>query len=232
MFRLIFVLFLMLPALAFSAEPLSLDLPSAVANTKKEEIKPVKIVAFGDSLMSGYGVSEYRDFGATLERNLLEKQYKNFKVVNKSVAGTTTEDGLKRIKEVTKLQPDIVILELGINDVFKRVPLQTTYNNLSKIITELQERKILVYLIGQQAPLTAGAEYVKKFDGMYKYLAAQYKIPLYPSFLEGVSSDPMLTQADRIHPNQMGVNLMVGKVAPIVEKMVKYVAEKKLEKAN
>jgi acyl-CoA thioesterase-1 len=229
--RLILIALFFLPSVALCAE-LSLDAPSEIAIEKKKEIKPIKIVAFGDSLMSGYGVSEYRDFGATLERDLLMKQYGNFKVFNKSVAGTTTGDGLKRIKEVTKTKPDIVILELGINDVFRRVPLQETYSNLSKIIIELQEQNILILLVGVHAPVTAGEEYVRKFDGMYKYLAAQYKIPLYPSFLNGVAGDPKLNLPDGIHPNQMGIKIMAESVAPIVEKMIKYLAEKRLQEAS
>lgn len=181
---------------------------------------PLKIVAFGDSLTSGHGLDKQNAFPAQLEARLKDEGYTNITVVNKGISGDTTVGGIKRIQSVLDESPDIVILELGINDAFKRIKLKETRKNLVNMINTFNDKNITVLLAGMNAPLQIGLVESGNFSKMYTELSEEYDVVFYPFFLRGVAGKAKLNQTDRAHPNALGVQLIVKNILPYVEEAI------------
>ncbi|MDB5669461.1 MAG: arylesterase [Alphaproteobacteria bacterium] len=176
------------------------------------------ILAFGDSLYAGYGVSQQESFPSELQKSL---QGKGLAVVvrNAGVSGDTSAAGLRRLAfalDGLPRKPDLVMVNLGGNDMLRGVDPKETKANLTAICEELKRRGIPILLTGMVAAPNLGRDYAERFNPIYPALAKQFDAALYPFFLDGVVTRPELMQADHIHPNPAGVDLIVGKVAPLV----------------
>ena len=178
---------------------------------------PTKILVFGDSLVSGYGVRDSEAFPTVLSQRLQADGY-DVVIANAGVPGNTTAMGLARVAEAAASKPDLVILELGTNDLLNNVALQTTRTNLVRLIRRFQTAGARIILAGMIADDRRGATYKQGFDALYPALATKYALPLYPYFLEGVANDPALTQEGGLHPNAAGVRAIVTRVAPLIER--------------
>jgi acyl-CoA thioesterase-1 len=179
---------------------------------------PLKIMAFGDSLFAGYGLSSDADNIPSQIEAGLKADGHDVKMINAAVSGDTTTDGLARLDWSLADKPDLVLLELGANDALRGQDPDKAKANLDQILARLKEAKIAVVLCGMIAPRNLDAAYRAKFDPMYKELADKYQVPIYPFILEGVAMDPALNQGDGIHPNKAGAALIAKKLLPIVEK--------------
>ena len=178
---------------------------------------PVKIAVLGDSLAAGYGVKPEQAFPARLEA-ALKAQGRTVTVLNQGVSGDTTAGGLDRLDWMLADKPDVVLVELGGNDALRGLDPAATEKNLAAMIEKLQAAHVTVWLAGMMAPRNLGSDYVTAFDGLYKRLADKYKVPLYPFILDGVAQDPALNQADGIHPNPKGVDVVVKNLLPFLNK--------------
>jgi acyl-CoA thioesterase-1 len=178
--------------------------------------KPVKIVAFGDSLTAGLGLPANQSFPVRLQKALESKGIK-VDMINAGVSGDTTSSGRDRLDWSIPEGTEAVILELGANDAMRGTDPNVTRAALSDILTRLKARKIAVLLCGMVAPPNYGAEYAARFNAIYPELAKQFGVPLYPFFLEGVAAEAKLNQADGIHPTAEGVDLIVKSILPTVE---------------
>ena len=167
-----------------------------------------EILLFGDSLMSGYGLKENQALSIILENDLKEAGY-NIKVVNGSVSGDTSEDGLDRIEEYTPDSDiDLIVLGLGANDMLRRINPDQTENNLRKIIEIIKTKNIKIILAGMKASPANGLAYKKKFDDIFPHLAKEYDLNLIPFLLKKVALNPKLNQSDGIHPNYEGAKVI------------------------
>jgi len=178
---------------------------------------PVKIAVLGDSLAAGYGVKPDQAFPVRLEAALKAKG-RNVTILNQGVSGDTTAGGLDRLDWMLADKPDIVLVELGGNDALRGLDPAVTEKNLSAIIEKLQAAHVTVWLAGMMAPRNLGSDYVTAFDGLYKRIADKYKVPLYPFILDGVAQEPALNQADGLHPNPKGAQIVADKLLPFVTK--------------
>ena len=166
-----------------------------------------KIVLFGDSLMSGYGLDEKFHLSLVLERNLNEKGF-NIDVINASVSGDTTSGGLNRLNWLLeKRKVDIVILCLGANDMLRGIDPNIIKENLKNILLILQEKNISVLLAGMLLK-TYGEKYKSNFDRIYPELAKNFNVSFLPFLLEGVALIPKYNLDDGKHPNRKGVELI------------------------
>jgi acyl-CoA thioesterase I len=181
--------------------------------------RPVKIVALGDSLTSGYGLPTRDAFPVKLAR-ALEAKGLNASIVNAGVGGDTAAGGLTRLEWSVPADTDAVILELGANDAMRGIDPAVTRNALDAIMARLKSRGIAVLLCGMYAPPNMGAEFVRTYPPMYRELAEKYDAILYPFFLDGVAGIAQLNQPDGIHPSARGVDLIVRGVLPKVEELV------------
>lgn len=182
-----------------------------------EQLQQVKIVGFGDSLMAGYRLPANAGFPGQLEKALNGKGF-DVTVENAGVSGDTTTGGLARIDWSVPDGTNIVILELGANDALRGVSPEITERNLDAMLTRLKERGIDVVLAGMLAPPNMGKEYAAKFNAIYPRLAQKHGVPLYPFFLDGIAANKDLLLEDGMHPNEKGVETMVSKFLPFVEK--------------
>lgn len=175
------------------------------------------IVGFGDSLMAGYQLAPGESFPERLEVALKAKGYE-VTVANAGVSGDTSSGGLSRLDWSVPDGTDLVILELGANDMLRGLPPQVTEKNLDEMISRLKERGIDVVLAGMLAAPNLGADYAEAFDGIFPRLAERHDLTLIPFFMEGVAADPKLLLADGMHPTAEGVDRMVEEALPYVER--------------
>ena len=176
---------------------------------------PLALVTFGDSLLAGYGLAASDGFTTQMQRHLNE-QGLAVEVINLSVSGNTTADGLTRIDQILAIQPDGVLLALGSNDALRHINPKSSAINIDTMLSTFKDAGIPVLLVGAQAPLNWGLQYKKNFDAIYATIARRHNVPLYPFILDGVALVPDLNQADGVHPNSAGVQMMVRRMGPTV----------------
>jgi acyl-CoA thioesterase-1 len=181
--------------------------------------KPLHIVALGDSLTAGYGLSNQEAFPIRLQQALAAKGIA-VTIANAGVSGDTMSGGLARLDWSVPPEIDAVILELGANDALRGVDPAVTRRALDAMLAALAKRNIPVLLCGMLAPRNLGADYARAFDPMYAELAKSYGALLYPFFLDGVAADARLNQRDGLHPTAAGVDVIVAKILPKVEELI------------
>jgi acyl-CoA thioesterase-1 len=181
--------------------------------------KPVHIVALGDSLVAGFGLPAEATFTVRLARALRDKGIAA-EIVNAGVSGDTATGGLARLDWSVPDGTDAVIVSLGGNDVLRGIEPKVTREALDQIVRRLKERGIAVLLAGMRAPPNMGPDYVQAFEAIYPDLAAKHGVVFYPFILDGVAADQRMNQRDGIHPNEAGVNAIVGGILPKVLDLV------------
>jgi acyl-CoA thioesterase I len=177
----------------------------SLAFAKQTAAEPKAILVFGDSLSEGFMLKHSEAYPAVLAKKLRAAGL-NFAVTNASASGGTTDGGLERLPPHLKHKIDILILELGINDAFRGVPVQQIQKNLQEIIDRVKARNptARVVITGMQVPGYTGDDYVSAFGKMFADLAARNGAALVPYLLEGVAGNPSLNLPDGIHPNAAG----------------------------
>lgn len=181
------------------------------ARTPAASKSVAKIVAFGDSLTAGYGLSASESYPALLQKKL-EADGFNYEVVNAGVSGDTSAGGLRRIDWAMEGDVKFVILELGANDILRGQPIPAMKRNLSQIIERVKARGAQVLLAGMEAPTNAGAEYREEVREAYRDLAREHQVPYIPFFLERVAMVESLNQGDGVHPNAAGTKVVAETV--------------------
>jgi acyl-CoA thioesterase-1 len=178
-----------------------------------------KILAFGDSLTAGFGLAPDESFPAQLEARLRADGI-DAHVINAGGSGDTTAGGLARLDWSLAEQPDLVILELGANDMLRGTDPDVARANLDKMIAKVKASGARLLLVGMQSSLNWGEKYRTDFDRIYPELARAHGVALYPFFLDGVAMDPELNQPDGLHPNARGVARIVERIAPRVKELL------------
>lgn len=176
----------------------------------------LRVVAFGDSLSAGFQLPANAAFPAVLESRLRRDGY-DVRVVNASISGDTTQGGLARLAYALKDGADLLILELGANDMLRGFDPKITRDNLEKIIDSCRSRGVAVLLAGMIAHANFGPDHKKAFDAIYPDLAREKGLPLYPFFLAGLFDDKASLSIDGLHPSAAGVERIVAGIAPLVE---------------
>jgi len=181
--------------------------------------KPLKILMFGTSLTQGLGLPPGTELPAVLAKKLGAAGIPA-QVVNAGVSGDTSADGLSRIDWSLADHPDAAIVELGSNDALRGIDPAQTEKNIAAVLTKLKAAHVPVLLLGMKAPRNLGAQYDAAFDAIYPKLAHQFGDMLYPFVLDGVALDPKLNQADGIHPNPAGTQVIAARMFPYVQKLI------------
>jgi len=180
---------------------------------------PVTILALGDSLTAGYGLPPEAAFPVRLEQ-ALRSEGRDVRVINAGVSGDTTAGGLARLEGALTAGPDVAIVELGANDGLRGLDPKLTYGNLNTILDRLGAKRIDTLLTGMKMPPNYGRAYEAEFTAIYPRLAAGHKVVFYPFFLAGVAADLHLMQADGMHPNAAGVDVVVAHILPSVRELL------------
>lgn len=163
------------------------------------------IVAFGDSLIFGYGATQNGGFVSMLSQEIGKP------IINLGVNGNTTQDGIVRLNTVLAKKPSVVLLLLGGNDFLKQLPQEQTFANLDNIIQQLQANGIRVVLLGIQGGILSDP-YAKPFE----VLAKKYSLEYVPNVLDGIITDKSL-MFDAVHPNDAGYKKIADKVLPVLK---------------
>ena len=176
--------------------------------------KTTKIIFFGDSLISGYGLIAEDNFVNQLKQKTIQNKLNNLTLFNSGVSGETSTGLLNRYKWVLEDSYDGVIILIGANDALRGIDPNYTSQNIEKILSYLKEKQIPTMLIGMKAPNNLGEIYVNEFNEIYPKLSKKYDTAFYPFFLKDVVLKPSLNQKDMIHPNKKGVSIIVNNFFP------------------
>ena len=182
------------------------------ANAKNDTI-----LFLGDSLTEGLGVTKEDAFPKLVETMIQTELKKDVTVINGGVSGSTTSDGLDRLKWYLKKKPSIVFLALGANDGLRGLDLKQSQKNLEEIIKYAQESNAKVLLAGMLIPPNYGPEYSENFRKMYEQLKDKYKLRSMDFLLEGVAGNKELNQRDGIHPNEQGHKIIAKNVFEFIK---------------
>jgi len=196
--------------------PLLLPFGAAAADT-------TRLMAFGDSLVHGYGLDSEDTFPSQLEAALQQRGH-TVEVINAGNSGDTTAGGLARLDWALADQPDVVLVVLGANDGLRGLEPEQTQRNLTALLTRLEEAGLPTLLAGMLAPRNLGGEYAEEFDALFPELAENHPVVFYPFFLDGVAAEPALNLGDGIHPNAAGVAEIVERILPSVERLLERAA--------
>lgn len=182
---------------------------------------PKVILFFGDSLTAGYGLSPEEAFPALLETQL-NKESKKVKVINAGLSGETSAGGLSRIDWILRQPIEVFVLELGANDGLRGLPIDQTKKNLQSIIDKVKAKypACKIVLAGMMVPPNMGKQYTDEFRNIYPELARTNKATLIPFLLDGVAGDEKLNQADGIHPNVRGHQIIATNLKAVFEKLI------------
>jgi acyl-CoA thioesterase I len=184
--------------------------------------KPVVLLALGDSLTAGLGLSPSEAFPARLE-TALQAKYPDLSIINGGVSGDTAAGGLARLDWALTEDVNGLVVELGANDALRGLDVGQTEAALDEIMAKAKARGLPVLILGMRAPPNMGPDYAARFDGLYPALSKKYDALLYPFYLNGVAALPNLNQADGIHPNSRGVDEIVTRIMPKVEELIQKV---------
>jgi acyl-CoA thioesterase I len=184
--------------------------------------RTLRLVALGDSLTAGLGLGPGKAFPDRLEAALRAEGF-DVKVINAGVSGDTAADGLARYDWSVPRDADALIIELGANDMLRGLKPDATKATLAAILDKARAAHLPTLLTGMRAAPNLGPDYGGAFAAIYTALAKTYGVQLYPFFLDGVAGDPKLNQPDGLHPNAAGVEIIVQKILPSVEALLKQV---------
>ena len=175
----------------------------------------IKIMLYGDSLMAGYGLSQNENLSSALS-SMFNVGESKVKIINASVSGNTSSNGLARLDWSLADKPDIVILCLGANDMLRGIDPKLTKQNLNKMIEKMLQNGAKVIFAGMRSPDSMGKNYQQKFDLIYKELAEEHDVIFMPFLLEGVALEKDYLQNDYKHPNTLGVDIMASNLYPYI----------------
>jgi acyl-CoA thioesterase-1 len=176
------------------------------------------VLAFGDSLTAGYGLDQGLGFAPQLQATLRRHGIKA-EVVDGGVSGDTSEAGKARLGwtlDGMQRKPDLVILELGANDMLRGLDPKLTESNLDAMLAELGRRQVPVLVAGMRAAPNLDPAYVARFEAIYPAVARKHGVRLYPFFLDGVAARPGMQLPDGMHPTYQGVKQIVVRMTPAV----------------
>lgn len=189
------------------------------------QAEPVRIVVLGDSLVAGYMLPRAAAFPAVLERKL-RAAGRDVKIENAGVSGDTAAGGLARLDWSVPDGTDLVIVELGANDMLRGLDPERTRATLDTIFRRVHARGMGLAIAGMRSINNWGPEYRQKFDAIYPDLARAYGAPLYPFFMDGVYGHPERLLPDGLHPSAAGVEAMVDNFLPFITPIVDRAAAK------
>jgi acyl-CoA thioesterase-1 len=193
-----------LPNVAVAAKP------GKVATTAKAPV----ILVLGDSLSAEYGLPRGVGWVALMQTRLQSRP--GVQVVNASISGSTTADGLSRLAPLlAQHHPSHVVIELGANDALRGTPAKSTYDNLSQMARMARQSGAKVLLVGMQMPPNFGQRYAQEFAAVFLKVGQAEGARVVPFFLKGVAdrSDARdWFQPDGLHPLAKGHPIMLDNV--------------------
>ena len=185
----------------------------------QQENNMITVLALGDSLTTGYGLAPEHSFASRLEQ-VLKQEGSNTKVINGGVSGDTAYDGLRRLKNLLRHKPDLVIVEFGANDLYMGLPVEEVRDNLTRIIDKCLSSGARVLLAGVLSLLNLDDDYMRRFHKAFEDVARSKGVVFLPDFMPGIPGNFEYTLPDGIHPNEAGVDKIVEHVLPVLRPLL------------
>lgn len=185
----------------------------------------VKVVVLGDSIAAGLGLPVDQAFPAVVQ-SMLRADGLSVDVQNAGVSGDTSAAGASRLAWLLKQAPDLLVVELGGNDLLRGQPVEATEARLRDIVTRAQAAGVQVVLLGIRAPGSVGPEHQAAFDSVYSRVAQDTGAAFVPGFLDPLMGKPELLQADGLHPTPAGQRLLAERLVPTLAGLVRQMAER------
>ena len=179
----------------------------------------IKIMLYGDSLMAGYGLTQDENLSSVLI-NKIKNNYTDIDLINASVSGNTSNDGLARFQWSLEDKPAVLILCLGANDMLRGIDPKITKENLNEIIVQVKQKNIIVILSGMLAPDSMGQNYKQQFDDIYPKLAKEHQLIFMPFFLQDVALQEEYLLNDYMHPNHEGIKIIADNLFPYIKSSI------------
>ncbi len=199
-----------------------LSLAFSIPTVLADDADPKAILFLGNSLTAGYGVEPSQAFPALIEQRIDALGW-NFRVINAGQSGDTTAGGVRRLDWLLRRKIHILVLELGINDGLRGLPVKLIRQNLQTIMDQTKGKypEVEIVLAGMQAPPNLGQDYSSRFTAIYPELAKRNGVRLIPFLLEGVGGNPELNLHDGIHPSGEGYKIVAENVWKVLEPMLR-----------
>jgi acyl-CoA thioesterase-1 len=198
--------------------------PSAIGDRAQTSVPTVLVL--GDSLSAGYGLKRSEAYPALLAEKAAASG-RQIKVLNAGISGDTTAGGLRRLPRLLGRRVDVLIVELGINDLFLGVPMSVIESNLQEIIDQVRARypEVRIVVAGMQPPPSSAEGTATAFGALYVELAKRNHAELVPFLLDGVAGNPQFNLPDLIHPNVRGQKVLAANVWPALENALEQLGE-------
>ena len=177
--------------------------------------KQITIMLYGDSLMAGYGLNQNENLSSALTAKFNLKETAVL-IINASVSGNTTSNGLARLDWSLGESPNIIILCLGANDMLRGIDPKYIKENLNTMISKINESGSKFILAGMRSPKSMGGIYQQRFDQMYREIAEEHDLTFMPFLLEGIALEKKYLQNDYKHPNALGIQVMANNLYPYI----------------
>ncbi len=181
--------------------------------TRVHAEQTIKVMLYGDSLMAGYGLAQNETLATELSSNFENINFP-VNIINASISGNTSKNGLSRVDWSLGDKPNIVVVCLGANDMLRGLDPALTMENLDAIITKFNQSGSVVILAGMQSSESMGPDYQIQFDGIYPKLASKHGLIFMPFLLKDVALEKDKLQADYKHPNEEGIKIIASNLYP------------------
>ena len=167
------------------------------------------VLFFGTSLTAGYGLDPEQAFPSLIEKKA-QAEGLPIKAVNGGLSGETTAGAARRIDWVLRTPADLVVVEGGANDALRGLSPDAARANLEQVIAAIRQKqpRAKIVLVQMEAPPNYGATYTRSFRAIYADVAKKENVPLLPFLLGGVAGISRLNQADGVHPNLAGEQIV------------------------
>ncbi len=178
--------------------------------------KPV-ILFIGTSLTAGYGLEPDQSYPAVIARRL-DSLHENYEVVDAGVSGETSADTRGRIGWLLKRPAAVILLETGANDGLRGLSVDSMRVNIQAIIDTIRavQPRARIMLMGMEALPNMGPRYAAEFHRAFPELAKKNGVTFIPFLLTGVAGIDTLNQADGIHPNVRGAQIVATNVMRVL----------------
>jgi acyl-CoA thioesterase-1 len=176
------------------------------------------ILFLGDSLTAGYGLRTSEAFPALIQQKI-DGLGLRYKAINAGVSGDTSAGGDSRVSRFLDEPVDVFVLELGVNDGLRGIPVAETKKHLQSIINKVSARhpRAKLVLAGMILPPYFANAYLADFQKMYPELAEKNGMALIPFLLNGVGGVRALNLPDGAHPSAKGQKIVAENVWAILK---------------
>lgn len=180
------------------------------------------VLVLGTSLTAGLGLDPDQAYPALLQKKI-DSARLPFTVENAGLSGETSAGAVRRVGWLLRGPVDVFVLETGANDGLRGLDLDSTRAHVIQIIDTVTRARpnARIGLVQMEAPPNLGQRYTTAFHALYPAIAKAEGVTLLPFLLRGVAGRSALNQADGIHPNARGAQIVADSLWPGLEPLLR-----------